>query len=84
MPGHERVELGLCQAPEGRGIFPGMTVVENLEMGAYARRGNQPVDHQAEDFDRVFSSFPGWPSGASRRAAPCRAASSRCWPSAGR
>src|SRR6202790_2322749 len=36
MPGHQRVELGLCQAPEGRGIFPGMSVVENLEMGAYA------------------------------------------------
>src|SRR5688572_7275239 len=35
---HKLVELGLCQAPEGRGIFPGMTVMENLEMGAYARR----------------------------------------------
>ena len=30
--------LGICQAPEGRGIFPGMTVLENLEMGAYARK----------------------------------------------
>ena len=30
--------LGICQAPEGRGIFPGMTVLENLEMGAYTRR----------------------------------------------
>src|SRR5258708_31057989 len=49
MPGHQRVELGLCQAPEGRGIFPGMTVVENLEMGAYARR-----HRLAEDFDRVY------------------------------
>ena len=35
---HRRVELGICQAPEGRAIFPGMTVLENLEMGAYARR----------------------------------------------
>src|ERR1700676_1764416 len=41
MPGHQRVELGLCQAPEGRGIFPGMSVVENLEMGAYARKGDR-------------------------------------------
>src|SRR5438477_616078 len=37
--GHRRVELGVSQAPEGRRIFPGMTVLENLEMGAYARRG---------------------------------------------
>lgn len=53
MPGHHRVRLGLCQAPEGRGIFPGMTVVENLEMGAYERRGSL-----SEDFDRVFRLFP--------------------------
>jgi branched-chain amino acid transport system ATP-binding protein len=53
MAGHLRVRLGLSQAPEGRGIFPGMTVVENLEMGAYDRRGSL-----AGDFDRVFSLFP--------------------------
>ena len=53
MAGHRRVRMGLCQAPEGRGIFPGMTVVENLEMGAYDRRG--PVQ---EDFERVFALFP--------------------------
>jgi branched-chain amino acid transport system ATP-binding protein len=50
---HRRVQMGISQAPEGRGIFPGMTVVENLEMGAYGRRGAQP-----EDFDRVFELFP--------------------------
>lgn len=53
LAGHLRVRLGLCQAPEGRGIFPGMTVTENLEMGAYDRRG--PLN---DDFDRVFSLFP--------------------------
>ena len=53
LAGHKRVRLGLCQAPEGRGIFPGMTVTENLEMGAYDRRG--PL---REDFERVFSLFP--------------------------
>jgi branched-chain amino acid transport system ATP-binding protein len=53
MPGHERVELGLCQAPEGRGIFPGMSVLENLEMGAYARKGDTRTD-----FERVFQLFP--------------------------
>src|SRR6187551_3721783 len=33
-----RVTKGICQSPEGRGIFPGMTVTENLDMGAYTRR----------------------------------------------
>ena len=53
MPGHLRVSLGLSQAPEGRGIFPGMSVIENLEMGAYDRR-----DSLDEDFERVFTLFP--------------------------
>jgi branched-chain amino acid transport system ATP-binding protein len=35
---HNRVLEGLCQAPEGRGIFTGMTFLENLEMGKYARK----------------------------------------------
>ncbi|MCD0448764.1 ABC transporter ATP-binding protein [Actinocorallia sp. API 0066] len=39
MPGHKRVLAGLGQAPEGRGVFPGMTVEDNLLMGAYTRRG---------------------------------------------
>ncbi|MHB8664024.1 MAG: ABC transporter ATP-binding protein [Acidimicrobiales bacterium] len=55
MPGHERVLLGMCQSPEGRAIFPGMTVVENLEMGAYARNDRGAL---APDFDRVFGLFP--------------------------
>jgi branched-chain amino acid transport system ATP-binding protein len=53
VPAHRRVQMGISQAPEGRGIFPGMTVVENLDMGAYARRGARP-----EDFERVFELFP--------------------------
>jgi branched-chain amino acid transport system ATP-binding protein len=53
VPAHKLVEKGLCQAPEGRGIFPGMSVVENLEMGAYAR--GKP---SKEDYDRVFDLFP--------------------------
>ncbi len=56
VPAHERVRMGICQAPEGRGIFPGMSVVENLEMGAYAR-GRDRTGLTAE-FDRVFSLFP--------------------------
>jgi branched-chain amino acid transport system ATP-binding protein len=57
MPAHERVELGLCQAPEGRGIFPGMTVLENLDMGAYTRRDRKTAAFRA-DIDRVFDLFP--------------------------
>lgn len=57
VPSHERVKLGICQAPEGRGIFPGMTVRENLEMGAYAR-----TDHKGsakdDDLERALNYFP--------------------------
>ena len=53
---HERVKLGICQAPEGRGIFPGMTVLENLEMGTYVRGGT--AAEKAADMEHVFSLFP--------------------------
>jgi len=51
---HEIVTRGVCQAPEGRKIFPRMTVKENLEMGAYARKG----EDLSGDFDRVLTLFP--------------------------
>jgi branched-chain amino acid transport system ATP-binding protein len=50
-----RVIRGLCQAPEGRGIFPGMTVRENLEMGAYTRRDSAGIE---QDLQRVLTLFP--------------------------
>jgi branched-chain amino acid transport system ATP-binding protein len=50
-----RVVRGISQAPEGRGIFPGMTVLENLEMGAYTRRDKAAI---AADQERVFELFP--------------------------
>lgn len=53
---HNRVLEGLCQAPEGRGIFPGMTVLENLEMGKYARKDWK--DELKEDLDRIYTLFP--------------------------
>ena len=53
---HDRVLEGLCQAPEGRGIFPGMTVLENLEMGKFARKDwKKELD---EDLERVYTLFP--------------------------
>jgi branched-chain amino acid transport system ATP-binding protein len=51
----EIVALGICQAPEGRHIFPRMSVRENLQMGAYGRRDSRTI---REDFDRVFALFP--------------------------
>ena len=56
VPAHRRVAMGICQAPEGRRVFPGMTVMENLAMGAYARRAKQAA--LQPDFDRVFDLFP--------------------------
>jgi branched-chain amino acid transport system ATP-binding protein len=55
VPAYERVKFGLSQSPEGRGIFPGMTVRENLDMGAYARRDKAAV---ATDLDRALGLFP--------------------------
>jgi len=51
---HVLVRRGICQAPEGRAIFPGMTVRENLEMGAFSRKGGAT----SADFQRVFELFP--------------------------
>lgn len=53
MPGHKRVEAGLGQAPEGRGIFPGMSVHDNLLMGAYARSSDI-----APELSQAYELFP--------------------------
>jgi len=53
----ERVKLGVSQSPEGRGIFPGMTVRENLDMGAFVRNDRGSAAYRA-DLDRVFTLFP--------------------------
>ena len=50
-----RVIRGISQAPEGRGVFPGMSVLENLDMGAYARKDRKSL---TSDYERVFSLFP--------------------------
>ena len=57
MASHERVKLGICQAPEGRGIFPGMTVRENLDMGTYVRSDHKS-SAKAADLERVLELFP--------------------------
>ena len=53
MPGYKRVLAGIGQAPEGRGIFPGMTVAENLHMGAYARK-----DDSSNELAEAYDLFP--------------------------
>ncbi len=55
MKAHIRVVQGISQAPEGRGIFPGMTVMENLDMGTFGRKDRSGV---SKDLERVFDLFP--------------------------
>lgn len=52
---HEIVCMGICQVPEGRRIFPQLTVLENLDMGAYLRDDREGIAH---DLDYVFELFP--------------------------
>jgi branched-chain amino acid transport system ATP-binding protein len=54
-PAHEIVKRGIAQSPEGRRLFPRMTVTENLEMGAFQRSDKAGIK---EDMDRVFELFP--------------------------
>ncbi len=54
-PAHKIVSMGLCQVPEGRRVFANMTVLENLEMGAYTRKDKDGI---ARDMKKVFESFP--------------------------
>src|SRR4029077_3020308 len=54
-PAHDIVKRGIAQSPEGRRLFPRMTVTENLEMGAFQRSDRDGI---REDMDRVFEPFP--------------------------
>ena len=56
MAAHDRVRLGISQAPEGRGIFSGMTVLENLEMGKYHLKMKK--SEIATDLERIYNLFP--------------------------
>jgi len=55
VPAHEIVKRGIAQSPEGRRLFPRMTVTENLEMGAFQRKDRGEIKG---DMDRVFELFP--------------------------
>ena len=55
VPAHEVVALGIAQAPEGRKIFPRLSVLENLQIGAFTR---SDLDGVARDIERVYALFP--------------------------
>jgi branched-chain amino acid transport system ATP-binding protein len=55
VPAHEIVKRGIAQSPEGRRLFPRMSVTENLEMGAFQRNDRSEI---RSDMDRVFELFP--------------------------
>lgn len=54
-PPHKIVELGISHVPEGRNVFPRLTVKENLEMGAYTRKENAAIK---KDYAQVMDTFP--------------------------
>jgi branched-chain amino acid transport system ATP-binding protein len=62
---HRIVEMGISQSPEGRRLFPHMSVLENLEMGAFQRRDRSQIK---DDLDRVHSLFPRLAERKSQRA----------------
>ena len=64
-PPHEIVKRGIAQSPEGRRLFPRMSVTENLEMGAFQRHDRSGI---REDMDRVFELFPRLHERRSQRA----------------
>ena len=54
-PAHKVVSLGMAQSPEGRKIFPRLTVLENLQMGAFTRTDKPGI---ADDLEKMFNMFP--------------------------
>jgi branched-chain amino acid transport system ATP-binding protein len=55
LPAHEIVKLGMCHSPEGRKIFPRLTVLENLHMGAFTRADRAGIQ---QDIERAYRLFP--------------------------
>ena len=78
-PSHKVCNLGIGQVAEGRQVFPTLTVVENLTMGAMLPRARAG---RARMLESVYAMFPVLAERRPRRPARCPAASSRCWRSA--
>jgi len=75
------VRAGVVHVPEGREVFPLLTVEDNLKMGAYTRSDKEGV---AQDLETVFGYFPILAARSKQEAGQLSAGSSRCWPSRGR
>ena len=81
-PAHEIVKLGIAQSPEGRRLFPRMSVLENLQMGAFQRaRGDKEMQ---SDLELVYTLFPRLSERKAQHARRSPAASSRWSRSAAR
>ena len=54
-PVHKIVEMGVSMVPEGRRLFPGMSILENLELGAFTRKARETKDQMIEEVFEIFS-----------------------------
>ena len=81
LPAAKVVSRGIALVPENRLVFPRMNVEENLYAGAYSRRAS--AAEIAADVADIYRRFPAWRNARASLRAPCREASSRCWPSPG-
>lgn len=77
VPAHKIVEMGMAHVPEGRRIFQELTVLENLQLGAYTRKNTKEIE---ETLKKVYAGFPGWKRENPRLQGPCQGESNRCWP----
>jgi branched-chain amino acid transport system ATP-binding protein len=77
---HKIVEMGICMVPEGKRLFPDMSVLENLEIGAYLSRARRVKEKSLE---WVYEIFPGSRKGQASLQEPSAVESSRCWRSEG-
>ena len=74
---HQIIRRGIGHVPEGRRLFPKMTVLENLKMGAYLQRSKAEV---AATLERIYEHFPILKERGQQYAGSLRVANSRCWP----
>ena len=75
LPTHEIIRKGIAHAPEGRRIFPRMTVLENLQLGTPAHAADSSL------FDQVYILFPIWRNAANNAVALYLGESNKCWQS---
>lgn len=80
IPAHKVVSLGMAHSPEGRHIFPKLTIAENLQLGAFLRKDKDGIE---KDIQRAYDLFPILGERRKQAAGTLSAVSSRCSPWAG-